>query len=143
MEEKFFNTWNCDILALLTEGLEIGFRNINIVPTDTCSNQDPQSRFTLLGTYYPDNMVDGNDVKSKNPKPIAMSSDTQTDSPAARAERSTAGDANRKIRKRAKRACVRCRTRKVRCDVVLAGTPCTNCKLDGEECVIRPSTHRW
>ncbi|KAH7006599.1 hypothetical protein EDB82DRAFT_493867 [Fusarium venenatum] len=35
---------------------------------------------------------------------------------------------------RATRACLVCRSRKVRCDVSLRGLPCTNCSLDAKEC---------
>ncbi|KAI1612067.1 transcriptional regulatory protein [Exophiala viscosa] len=44
------------------------------------------------------------------------------------------GETGRK--KRAGRACVLCRSRKVRCDAVLTGNPCTNCRLDSLECVL-------
>ena len=39
-------------------------------------------------------------------------------------------------RKRATKACLKCRRRKVRCDVTRTSAPCTNCRLDGDECVI-------
>ncbi|EGU76360.1 hypothetical protein FOXB_13129 [Fusarium oxysporum f. sp. conglutinans Fo5176] len=39
-------------------------------------------------------------------------------------------------RKRATKACLKCRKRKVRCDVTRTSTPCTNCRLDGCECVV-------
>jgi hypothetical protein len=45
-------------------------------------------------------------------------------------------------RPRAHQACERCRSRKVRCDLVSHGSPCTNCTLDGCSCVILPSTRR-
>ncbi|CAG9961935.1 unnamed protein product [Clonostachys byssicola] len=38
--------------------------------------------------------------------------------------------------KRAPKACLTCRRRKVRCDVSRRGQPCTNCDLDGTECVV-------
>ncbi|KAF5578820.1 cutinase transcription factor 1 beta [Fusarium subglutinans] len=50
---------------------------------------------------------------------------------------STAG--NRPVKKRAVRACVSCRDRKVRCDVVNGGPPCTNCRLDDVDCVLKAS----
>lgn len=50
---------------------------------------------------------------------------------------STAG--NRAAKKRAPRACVSCRDRKVRCDVVNGGVPCTNCRLDDVNCVLKAS----
>ncbi|KAH7000026.1 fungal-specific transcription factor [Ilyonectria destructans] len=41
-----------------------------------------------------------------------------------------------KIRKRAPKACLSCRARKVRCDVSQRGRPCMNCYLDSEACVV-------
>ncbi|PVH69031.1 hypothetical protein DL98DRAFT_661897 [Cadophora sp. DSE1049] len=41
------------------------------------------------------------------------------------------------IRRRARKACVACHKRKVRCDVMSRGNTCTNCRLDGITCVIR------
>ena len=39
-------------------------------------------------------------------------------------------------RKRSMRACLSCRSRKVRCDVSSRGQPCTNCDLDGKNCLV-------
>lgn len=47
--------------------------------------------------------------------------------------------ATRAARNRAPRACVSCRDRKVRCDVVSGGVPCTNCRLDDVDCVLKAS----
>lgn len=44
--------------------------------------------------------------------------------------------AQSKIRKRAPKACLSCRARKVRCDVSQRGRPCMNCYLDSETCVV-------
>ncbi|KAI3393263.1 hypothetical protein diail_4522 [Diaporthe ilicicola] len=41
-----------------------------------------------------------------------------------------------RIRKRAAKACLACRARKVRCDVSQRGRPCMNCYLDNETCVV-------
>ncbi|OLN92820.1 Cutinase transcription factor 1 beta 1 [Colletotrichum chlorophyti] len=41
-----------------------------------------------------------------------------------------------KVRKRAAKACLSCRARKVRCDVSQRGRPCMNCYLDSETCVV-------
>lgn len=41
-----------------------------------------------------------------------------------------------RIRKRAPKACLSCRARKVRCDVSQRGRPCMNCYLDSESCVV-------
>ena len=43
---------------------------------------------------------------------------------------------------RARIACLHCRARKVRCTLTVKGPPCTNCQLDGLECVTRPKLRR-
>ncbi|KAI1630522.1 fungal-specific transcription factor domain-containing protein, partial [Exophiala viscosa] len=43
------------------------------------------------------------------------------------------------IKRRAARACQSCRTRKVRCDIVVSQGRCTNCKLDNLECILLSS----
>jgi hypothetical protein len=48
----------------------------------------------------------------------------------------------RTVKRRASRACHCCRSRKVRCDVVESGTPCTNCRLDEVECMVSDSKRR-
>ena len=50
--------------------------------------------------------------------------------------------ANRPVKRRASKACCCCRARKVRCDVVENGSPCTNCRLDQVECVVTESKRR-
>ncbi|KAK7403503.1 hypothetical protein QQX98_010733 [Neonectria punicea] len=49
-----------------------------------------------------------------------------------------------KVRKRARKACLSCRARKVRCDVSQRGRPCANCHLDDEPCIVtgRASKYR-
>lgn len=42
-------------------------------------------------------------------------------------------------KKRSTQACLSCRSRKVRCDVVNEGTPCTNCRLDDVDCILKKS----
>ncbi|UPL02901.1 hypothetical protein LCI18_013835 [Fusarium solani-melongenae] len=39
-------------------------------------------------------------------------------------------------RRRSSKACLSCRSRKVRCDVTHKGRPCTNCGLDEKQCVV-------
>lgn len=39
-------------------------------------------------------------------------------------------------RTRAPQACLSCRSRKVRCDVSTRRQPCTNCDLDGKDCLL-------
>ncbi|KAI1628071.1 hypothetical protein EDD37DRAFT_291051 [Exophiala viscosa] len=45
-------------------------------------------------------------------------------------------------RKRGSRACLRCRIRKVRCDVTQHGMPCTNCRIDAQPCVIQKRSRK-
>ncbi|KAH8686039.1 hypothetical protein BGZ60DRAFT_107588 [Tricladium varicosporioides] len=61
-------------------------------------------------------------------KPAAVNHQSQLDS--------------RRPRKRARVACHLCHARKVRCDVSVVGTPCTNCRLDAHSCSTRPLTAR-
>ena len=49
---------------------------------------------------------------------------------------------SRPTKRRASKACACCRARKVRCNVVENGVPCTNCRLDGVECVLMESRRR-
>lgn len=62
-------------------------------------------------------------------------SDEQSPSPAA------AHLVSRK-KKRASKACACCRTRKIRCDVLKTGVPCTKCQLDGFDCVVQARKKR-
>ncbi|KZF26500.1 hypothetical protein L228DRAFT_264886 [Xylona heveae TC161] len=58
---------------------------------------------------------------------------------------STAGlstNPNRIVKRRASKACQCCRARKVRCNVVEHGAPCTNCRLDEVECIVAESKRR-
>ncbi|KAL8377934.1 hypothetical protein RB595_008562 [Gaeumannomyces hyphopodioides] len=56
---------------------------------------------------------------------MASLSTTQTDLPARHASS-----------KRAAKACLACRSRKVRCDVSRVSQPCTNCQLHGKNCLV-------
>jgi hypothetical protein len=46
------------------------------------------------------------------------------------------------VKRRAPRACLVCRNRKVRCDAVQSGVPCNNCRLDNVACVLSDSNRR-
>jgi Fungal Zn(2)-Cys(6) binuclear cluster domain len=50
--------------------------------------------------------------------------------------------AGRNVKRRASKACHCCRSRKVRCDVVEGGIPCTNCRLDEVECLVTEGKRR-
>ncbi|PKS10842.1 hypothetical protein jhhlp_002599 [Lomentospora prolificans] len=66
-----------------------------------------------------------------NPPPPKKRTSTGTDSSAPA----------KVTKRRAARACVSCRARKVRCDVV-EGAPCGNCRWDNVECVVQESRRR-
>jgi hypothetical protein len=59
-------------------------------------------------------------------------------------KQSTAGisTSGRNVKRRASKACHCCRSRKVRCDVVESGIPCTNCRLDEVECLVTEGKRR-
>ncbi|KAH8682212.1 hypothetical protein BX600DRAFT_492282 [Xylariales sp. PMI_506] len=59
--------------------------------------------------------------------------------PPAEAKNKSSG----KVRKRAPKACLSCRARKVRCDVSQRGRPCMNCYLDSETCVVTGRASRF
>lgn len=100
------------------------------------------------------------DVRSPEPasndESAIAAADTTTTVPAANPEDKSGANANPKKRtasesdhsgapkitkRRAARACVSCRARKVRCDVV-EGAPCGNCRWDNVECVVQESRRR-
>ncbi|KAI0442643.1 fungal-specific transcription factor domain-containing protein [Xylaria telfairii] len=70
------------------------------------------------------------------------SAETASSSPKKRSATTTEPNGAVKVTKRrAARACVSCRARKVRCDVV-EGAPCGNCRWDGVECIVQESRRR-
>ncbi|KAK1249369.1 hypothetical protein MKX07_002885 [Trichoderma sp. CBMAI-0711] len=58
-------------------------------------------------------------------------------------ETSGSGSPLSRTRLRASHACTVCRIRKVRCDVVVTGFPCTNCRLDSANCKVMPRKRKW
>lgn len=78
------------------------------------------------------------------PTKMAITSSSNTPLSAKR-NASTAGLNNpsgRPAKRRASKACACCRARKVRCNVVEHGAPCTNCRLDEVECIVQDSKRR-
>ncbi|KAI1753365.1 fungal-specific transcription factor domain-containing protein [Xylaria castorea] len=70
------------------------------------------------------------------------SAEKASSSPRKRSATTTEPNGAVKVTKRrAARACVSCRARKVRCDVV-EGAPCGNCRWDGVECIVQESRRR-
>ena len=54
----------------------------------------------------------------------------------------TLPSSGRVVKRRASRACQCCQSRKVKCDVVERGIPCTKCRLDKVECAVSNSKKR-
>ncbi|PGH18721.1 hypothetical protein AJ80_04374 [Polytolypa hystricis UAMH7299] len=73
-----------------------------------------------------------------------VSPETMTAQTQNKRKATTAGlpGTTRPVKRRASKACCCCRARKVRCDVVENGSPCTNCRLDEVECVVTESKRR-
>ncbi|KAL2151863.1 hypothetical protein VTH82DRAFT_5047 [Thermothelomyces myriococcoides] len=80
---------------------------------------------------------------SPTPAPAtAPTSTTASNETAASPKKRMPGSTEGKVTKRrAARACVSCRARKVRCDVV-EGAPCGNCRWDDVECIVQESRRR-
>ncbi|KAK4038776.1 fungal-specific transcription factor domain-containing protein [Parachaetomium inaequale] len=77
-------------------------------------------------------------ASSMSPPPAPASATETTSSPKKRGSIAAEGKVTKR---RAARACVSCRARKVRCDVV-EGAPCGNCRWDDVECVVQESRRR-
>ncbi|EAQ90581.1 hypothetical protein CHGG_02516 [Chaetomium globosum CBS 148.51] len=78
-------------------------------------------------------------ASSMSPPPAPASVTETASSPKKRA--SVTAAEGKITKRRAARACVSCRARKVRCDVV-EGAPCGNCRWDDVECVVQESRRR-
>ncbi|KAL6700013.1 transcription factor CTF1 [Trichoderma pleuroticola] len=83
------------------------------------------------------------DSASPEPTDNASTADGRSDDKSKkRSAPSDGADQPHKVTKRrAARACVSCRARKVRCDVV-EGAPCGNCRWDNVECIVQESRRR-
>ncbi|CAG9996221.1 unnamed protein product [Clonostachys byssicola] len=74
--------------------------------------------------------------------PVENRSDRQAGSAQISRKRNAPWDGHsgdRLGKRRSSKACLSCRSRKVRCDVVNGGVPCNNCRLDELECVLKES----
>ncbi|RFU81961.1 cutinase transcription factor 1 beta, partial [Trichoderma arundinaceum] len=79
---------------------------------------------------------------SPSPEPADNASTRSDDKSKKRAAPNDGTEQPHKVTKRrAARACVSCRARKVRCDVV-EGAPCGNCRWDNVECIVQESRRR-
>ncbi|KAM3562207.1 hypothetical protein ARSEF4850_002853 [Beauveria asiatica] len=83
--------------------------------------------------------TDNSSIGSNSPSPPPL---VKTESNSAKKRGVEGGGGVVKVTKRrAARACVSCRARKVRCDVV-EGAPCGNCRWDNVECIVQESRRR-
>lgn len=73
------------------------------------------------------------------PQPVQPASAT---APKRKSTAASLPSGGRSVKRRASKACQCCRSRKVRCDVVESGTPCTNCRLDEVECCVTEGKRR-
>ncbi|KAK3360012.1 N-terminal binuclear Zn cluster-containing protein [Lasiosphaeria hispida] len=76
-----------------------------------------------------------------SPKPGKTNSDASTPRRGPVPEGPPTQATQKITKRRAARACVTCRARKVRCDVV-EGSPCGNCRWDGVDCEVQESRRR-
>ncbi|KAI2621728.1 transcription factor CTF1 [Hypoxylon sp. NC1633] len=81
------------------------------------------------------------DPPSPMPEDKATSPDSNAQSKKRSASTSEPNGSAKVTKRRAARACISCRSRKVRCDVV-EGAPCGNCRWDGVECIVQESRRR-
>ncbi|KAL7797600.1 transcription factor CTF1 [Trichoderma ceciliae] len=89
------------------------------------------------------NALSPSNSPSPEPTDNASTADGRSDDKSKKRSASNDGaEPPHKITKRrAARACVSCRARKVRCDVV-EGAPCGNCRWDNVECIVQESRRR-
>ncbi|KAI1635948.1 fungal-specific transcription factor domain-containing protein [Biscogniauxia mediterranea] len=84
-------------------------------------------------------------MKKSTPKPDEKDTPSlSSSSPSAKKRPGSGTEPNgtaKVTKRRAARACVSCRARKVRCDVV-EGAPCGNCRWDNVECIVQESRRR-
>lgn len=75
---------------------------------------------------------------------MTTTTSTTAAQPNLKRKQSAAGinSGSRNVKRRASKACHCCRSRKVRCDVVESGIPCTNCRLDEVECLVTEGKRR-
>ncbi|KAI1475373.1 transcription factor CTF1 [Daldinia eschscholtzii] len=86
-----------------------------------------------------------NITMTDRPSPVPDNKETSPDSNAQSKKRSAStsepNGSAKVTKRRAARACISCRSRKVRCDVV-EGAPCGNCRWDNVECIVQESRRR-
>ncbi|KAI0119443.1 transcription factor CTF1 [Daldinia grandis] len=101
----------------------------------------------ILPVRSPEQQADesANITMTDRPSPVLEDKETSSDSNSQSKKRSAStseSNGSAKVTKRrAARACISCRSRKVRCDVV-EGAPCGNCRWDNVECIVQESRRR-
>ncbi|KAI1491075.1 transcription factor CTF1 [Biscogniauxia mediterranea] len=83
-------------------------------------------------------------MEKSTPKPDEKDTPSLSPSPNPKKRPASGTEPNgpaKVTKRRAARACVSCRARKVRCDVV-EGAPCGNCRWDNVECIVQESRRR-
>ncbi|KAI0011164.1 fungal-specific transcription factor domain-containing protein [Xylariaceae sp. FL0662B] len=107
-----------------------------MAPEETSSARSPeaQSNGSINNTAT---------MQLPTPKPDEKTGSSNPSSQTKKRSASTSepSGATKVTKRRAARACVSCRARKVRCDVV-EGAPCGNCRWDNVECIVQESRRR-
>jgi hypothetical protein len=107
----------------------------------------PRTSSTLHSSKMTSEASDTSAAGSPPPADKLISSSKTSDKTGSKTKKrsdSSATDPNssaKVTKRRAARACVSCRARKVRCNVV-EESPCTNCRFDNVECVVQESRRR-
>ncbi|KAI2633903.1 fungal-specific transcription factor domain-containing protein [Xylaria nigripes] len=110
----------------------------NSVHSPEFQHESPTTSTTTPTTAPPATLISPVNLTATSPKPA------QNVSSSSKKRSATTLEPNGTVKvtkRRAARACVSCRARKVRCDVV-EGAPCGNCRWDGVECIIQESRRR-
>ncbi len=101
----------------------------------TMASSDPESRSVSPAPHA------GSPTNTKDSQSPATTPAETLSSKKRTASTSEPAGASKITKRRAARACVSCRARKVRCDVV-EGAPCGNCRWDNVTCVVQESRRR-
>ncbi|KAI1391030.1 fungal-specific transcription factor domain-containing protein [Hypoxylon trugodes] len=97
----------------------------------------------MLTGHLPEEHDDSTTMDPHSPKPSENSTSLDPNSQSKKRSASTTepNGSTKVTKRRAARACISCRSRKVRCDVV-EGAPCGNCRWDNVECIVQESRRR-
>ncbi|OTB07825.1 hypothetical protein M426DRAFT_229743 [Hypoxylon sp. CI-4A] len=96
-----------------------------------------------LSVRSPEEQIDDsiNSTTMDPSSPKSDRADSNSNSKKRSASTSEPNGSTKVTKRRAARACISCRSRKVRCDVV-EGAPCGNCRWDNVECIVQESRRR-